>query len=203
MDWLYQFLLWVTYQELWNGHSANILGAFWLIALMIMAARRLSWHCSNIGWAQPSHGYKRVLWLFAVLLFGFLFAFLFQIVTDEFVTVPLSLAFGGWSLMVPTLGPFTIWKLIVFKWDSYMLILVYSSVFFLSGVWKFCHFTKKSLIWLIAIIVFASFIYGMGIFYFLNLSGWARIRAFWVSYPPWRILTGFLGASIIKKRGVI
>jgi hypothetical protein len=195
-------MLWLTYQELLNGQSANMVGFFWMIALVIVGSRRFAWHFQNNGWPQPSHGIKRILWILAVILFAFLFVFLLQVITDEFLTVPIALAFGSWVLMPPSMGAFTIWKLIAFKWYSYLLIAVYGSIFYLSGCWRFCHFTKKSLIWLISVMCYSIFIDANHIFYFLNLSGWTRFRAFYITYPPWRVLLGFFGASLIKKRGV-
>lgn len=197
-----QLLQWFTYVELWpGGKAANLFGVLWLIALTFVASRRFSWHFSELGWGKPSKLPKRALWIFAIILFGFLSTFLLQIITDEFISVPMGLVFGSWNLLAPHLGAFSLWKLIQFKWDSYLLILVYSSVFYVSGVWKFYHFTKESLIWLIVLLGFTFFLNSQGIIYFLNLSGWARIRNFWLSYPEWRIITGFLGASIIKKPG--
>jgi hypothetical protein len=204
LNWIYRFLLDITYAELWpNHHTANILGLLWLIALMTFAYWCFSWHFQNSGWPQPSHGSKRILWVVAIVGFAFVFTFLLQIVTDELIVVPFGIAYGSWNLLSAQLGSFTIWKLIGFKWDSYMLIIVYSGLLFLSGAWKFLHFTKQTLFWLIVIVAFSFWLNSSAhIFYFLNLTGWARIRAFYLSYPVWRILIGFLGASIIKKPGV-
>jgi hypothetical protein len=136
-----------------------------------------------------------------VLIFAFIGVFLFQILVDDFITVPINLAFGSWSLLAPHMGTWALWKLVAFKWDNYAMVILFSLVFYVTGVWKFFHFTASSLFWLSVTLLFQLMLGSLHIWYFLGLSGYDRLTVFWVSYPWFRIFTGFLAASLIKKPG--
>lgn len=196
-----QILLWFTYAEC-LGNKWNILGVFWLTALVFMSMKRFEHHFDKSGiYPKPSTKSKQDLWYFSLLIFGFLSTMLLQMMIDDFITTPINLVFGSWELLVPHLGEFSFLKLLAFKWDVYALILCYSLVFYLTKVWRFYQFTKASAFWLILTVSLQIFLGSQHIFYFLNLTGYNRIYTFWISYPWFRILTGFLGASIIKKPG--
>ncbi len=208
MNPLEQFLLWVTYANLYDGSKMgymgpgvrwNILGVLWLIALTAFTAKRFSTHFNNGFFPQPENRMRALLWAFAVLLFGFLATFLIQMMMDDFITDPINLSFGSWIYLAKGRGDFSVLKFINFKWDVYMLIFIFSLVSYLTGIWRFYQFTKTSLFWLSATVVFQLILGSQHIFYFLALSGYERLTTFWVSYPWFRILTGFFGASIIKK----
>jgi hypothetical protein len=206
MDWLSllrQFLLDVTYGNLWpGGLRMNILGVLWAAALIIVAARRFSWQFSSVqDWPRPAGRFRGYLWVVAIVLFAIIAVFLFQIIVDDFITVPIQLAFGSWSILVPGRGGFTLLKLIAFKWDNYSVVILISALFYLCGIWRFCHFTKASLFWLSVTVAFVAVQSYYHVFSFMQLSGDARITAFWIGYPWFRIITGFLFASLIKKRG--
>lgn len=179
----------------------NIVGVIWAVALIFLAGRRFSWHFTEAGWKKPAPGARSYLWIFAMVLFGIVAVFMFQILSDDFITVPISLAFGSWKVLVPGRGDFSFLKLIAFKWDNYAVLAVFSSVFYISGVWKFYHFTKQSLFWLSVTVAFVVLVSSLHIFTFMQLSGYARLTAFWSTYPLFRIYTGFMFASIIKKPG--
>jgi hypothetical protein len=194
-----QFLQWVTYAQC-VGDRWNILGVLWLAALVTMSMRRFAIHYDKSGiFPKPSTKSKQDLWYFSLMIFGFLSTMLLQMMVDDFITTPINLAFGSWALLAPHLGEFSFLKLLAFKWDVYALIIVYSMVFYLTKLWRFYQFTRGSAFWLILTVSFQIFLGSQHVFYFLNLSGWERIYTFWISYPWFRIFTGFLGASIIKK----
>lgn len=203
MNWLEQFLLWITYLNVYPGsQKMNILGVFWLISLMFIAVKRFSWQFTNIqDWKKPEEKSRGYLWTFAILLFTFIAVFMWQIIIDDLITVPINLAFGSWPVMVPGRGAFSIEKLFIFKWDNYAYLAISGSLFYLAGIWKMYHFTKASLIWLSITIVDVVLLASMHVFIFITLSGYDRLFAFWVSYPWFRIFTGFLLASMIKKPG--
>jgi hypothetical protein len=179
----------------------NILGVLWAAALIILAARRFSWHFTEAGWPMPSARARKYLWILAMILFAVIAVFMFQILTDDLITVPISLAFGSWKVLVPGRGDFSLWKLILFKWDNYAVLAITGSVFFLCGVWKFYQFTKASLVWLSLTVSLVILVSSFHVFTFLQLSGEARLTAFWLTYPSFRIISGFLLASMIKKPG--
>lgn len=203
MSWVEQLLLWITYVNLYPGtQKMNILGLFWFISLMFVAVKRFSWQLTNVQeWKKPAGKGKRYLWIFAVLLFAFIAVFMWQIIIDDLITVPINLAFGSWTVMVPGRGAFSIEKLFIFKWDNYSYLLITGLLFYLAGIWKMYHFTKASLVWLSITILDVIMLASMHVFIFITLSGYDRLFAFWVSYPWFRIFTGFLFVSMIKKPG--
>jgi hypothetical protein len=202
LNWIEQLLLWITYFNVYpGGLRMNILGVFWAVALIYLAARRFSWHFTDAGWERPAARARKYLWIFAMVLFGIIAVFMFQIVTDDFITVPISLAFGSWKVLVPGRGEFSLLKLIAFKWDNYAVLAVTASLFYISGVLKFYHFTKVSLFWLSLTVGSVVIVSMFHVFSFMQLSGYERLTAFWFTYPWFRIFTGFMFSSIIKKPG--
>lgn len=207
MNLLEQLLLWLSYQNFIGGHSANILGVIWLISLMALCYQRFSKHFNlNNYYPQPpskligSRNWRSYVWILIVLIFSFLVVFLMQMMFDDFVTTPIGILSGSWSLLAPVMGPFTFWKLLAFKWDVYAMISVYVAFLTLTKIWQFFHFTKVSAFLLILIIIYHVIVMGgLHLYYFLDLSGMARVVAYSITYPPFRVISAFFVASIIKK----
>jgi hypothetical protein len=172
------------------------------MALIVMSMRRFEIHFQNSGiFPKPSSKSKQDLWYFSLMIFAFLSTMLLQMMVDDFITTPINVAFGSWDLLAPQFGQFSFLKLFLFKWDVYALIVCYSLIFYLTKVWRFYQFTKASAFWLICTVSLQVLLGSQHVFYFLDLTGYDRIYTFWISYPWFRIFTGFLGASIIKKPG--
>lgn len=210
MNWLEQFLLWITYANLYDSNRANymgtgirwnILGVFWMLILIAFTAKRFSGHFNNGFFPKPLQNPRSHLWNLALLLFAFASTFLLQMMVDDFITDPINLCFGSWKYLAQGRGEFAILKFVNFKWDVYLVIFIYALTFSLFGIWRFYQFTKISLLCLSITVVFQILLGYYHVFYFLDLTGYARLITFWVSYPWFRIFTGFLGASIIKKPG--
>lgn len=198
MNLLEQLLLWISYFNL-GGSKWNILGILWLGALMWMSYKRFHGHFQKGFFPQPGHNPRSKIWVGCVIAFAFTSTFLLQMMVDDFITTPINLAFGSWYLIAPHLGPFTFLKLLEFKVDVYLGIMLYSVAFYMTSLWRFYHFTKWSMLWLSLTLILQVFLASQHIFYFLDLTGYDRIYAFWMSYPWFRIFTGLLGASLIKK----
>jgi hypothetical protein len=207
---LEQFLQWITYANLYDSNRLNylgtgvrwnILGVFWLLILVAFTAKRFSGHFNNGFFPKPAHNPRSYLWMIAVFLFAFVVTFLLQMMIDDFITDPINLCFGSWKYLAPGRGEFSILKFISFKWDVYLLIGIYSIVLAITGIWRLYQFTKTSLFWLSVTVIFQVALGYYHVFYFLDLTGYARLMTFWLSYPWFRIFTGFLGISLIKKPG--
>ena len=182
------------------GNKANILGFIWLLALWFVAYKRFRGHFAKGYFPQPQQSYKRFLWVFAVLLISFGSVFLLQLLMDDAVTTPISIAFGSWDKLMRDKGDFTLLRLFNFKWDVYGLIFSYLFFFTAARLWQFFQFTKSSLLCLVGVIVFQVAVSGMQIFgSHMFYDGWQRIWIFWLTYPEYRILSGLLFSSILKK----
>lgn len=207
MSWLDQLLQGITYMNL-GENKWNILGVFWLISLCIFYYIRFKKHFTN-GYlprpaGNPHHNRKRIIaWHFVIILFAFGIVYLLQMMLDDFITTPINLVFGSWSLLTPHMGSFSFLKLIAFKWDVYCSIIIYSLFFTFFKIWRFFRFTKYSTLLLTITVVFQFILASNHVFYFLDLSGSERIFTYWVSYPWFRILTGLFCASIMKKPELI
>lgn len=210
MNWLEQFLLWISYANLYDSNKANymglgvrwnILGVLWMLILIGFTAKRFSGHFKNGFFPKPKQNLNSYLWMMALLIFAFVSVFLLQMMVDDFITDPINLCFGSWKYLAPGRGAFSILKFINFKWDVYLLIVIYSLVFAATGIWRLYQFTKTSFFWLSITVIFQVALGYYHVFYFLDLTGYSRLMTFWVSYPWFRIFTGFLAASLIKKPG--
>jgi len=124
--------------------------------------------------------------------------FFFQMVLDDFITSPINLLFGSWELRASVFGEFSMWNWLMTKWDVYTMITLFFLVFSTKQLWQFFRFTKQSVVWLILIIGFSLVIANTHWWTHLRYDGWMRIQVFWLSYPQFRILTGFFVASLIK-----
>jgi hypothetical protein len=173
------------------GNAANILGLFWLLALMFIAYRRI----------RPTIREKDKRWKAALLclMLSFYIVFFFQMLLDDTITTPINLLFGAWEIRAPALGEFTIMKLLMTKFDVYGMIAGMVLVFYIGGIWKFLHITWKSAFWLTLVLLFSLAVAQTHWWLHLRFEGWMRVQVFWLSYPEFRILTGFLVESLIKK----
>lgn len=193
---IWDFLKWISYFQL-TGNNSNIIGFFWLIALTIFGYVRLQKHFEQNNYFPKPTGFRVKLWFLIPLLFSFLWVFLMQLLIDDGITTPVSLMFGGWSLLKN--DPFTLVKLWAHKSDVYLDITVLLILFTWFGIWKFFRFTKKSFFWLILIIAFQVIVSSQHLFNYAIVTGDAHVWVFWLTYPEFRSLSGFFSASLLKK----
>lgn len=195
MDWLYQILLWLANAEIFNG-SSNILGLIWLLLLMWIMYNRFKPQFREMF---PKK-YETKLWYFALILITFCTVFLMQMMIDDLIQTPIDLIFGSWQLKAAQMGAFSLYNLLLLKWDVYSMILIYSLGFSTIGVWHFFHFDKKSGILLAAVILWIAMVAQTHYWSHLRFDGWMRIQVYWLTYPEFRILTGFFIGTIVKKK---
>lgn len=183
------------------GNKANILGFFWLIALTIVAYKRFHVYFENGYYPKPKgNRWKGIMWVLVLVLISWSCAWLTQLLMDDAITTPISIVFGSWKLLSVHVGEFSFLKLFLFKWDVYALIFVHIFFFSVIRLWRFFQFTKWSALCLTSAIVFQVIVSSFGIFgSHIWYEGWDRITIFWLTYPEFRIITGFFFASIIRK----
>lgn len=196
MSQIWDFLRWISYFDILKN-STNILGVFWLIALTIFGYVRFKKHFEQNGYFPKPIGARRKFWFIIPLLFSFLWGFLMQLLIDDGIATPISLLFGGWSLMGN--DPFTLSKLWAHKSDVYIGIAVLLILFTWFGIWRFFHFTKKSFFWLSLLVILTIIAASQNIINFRVFQGDAHVWVFWLTYPEGRILSGFFSASLLKK----
>lgn len=209
MNWLQEFLLFVANFQILGNH-ANILGFFWLISLSLFMYSQFknlfrscySLRCSTCNFSRlccPRTN-RRKAWHFIIFFLSGYIVFFFQMILDDTITTPINLLFGSWEMREPVLGSFSMFNLLATKWDVYAMILLFALVFYAKGLWRFFHFNKTSLFWLILVVVFSVAVAQTHWWSHLRFEGWMRAEVFWFSYPEFRILTGFFVASLVRKR---
>ncbi len=196
MNW-YELLHFIAYFDFKYG-ALNVLGAFWFLVLIIVASRRFIPQF-RVYLPQPP-GKKKIFWWVAILCFAYATIFLAQQIFDDFITWPLGILTGAWSLLEPSLGPMTVFKLFAIKWDVYLTIAMSLFIFTYYGLWRFFQFTKWSLFWSTLVIVFSIYLAVNGQWNY-RIQYVDHTIPFWLTYPESRIMTGFLISSVIKKPG--
>jgi len=209
MNWFEAFLSFVANFQLLGNH-ANIVGFLWLLILTVFMYSRFkglfrncySLRCSTCNFSRLCcpNSKRNMAWHFVILFLSAYIIFFFQMILDDTITTPINLLFGSWEMRAPVLGSFSLYNLLLTKWDVYAMILIYALVFYVKGLHQFFHFTKYSMFWLILVVAFSLVIASTHWWNHLRFDGWMRTQVFWLSYPEFRVLTGFFVASLIKKQ---
>ncbi len=197
MIWYLEILSFIAKFDL-KGNAINILGVFWVLALMIVAFKSFKTQLPH--YLLEPKAQRKVTLTFSVLAISFVYIFLMQQCLDDLLTIPIQLLFGSWRMVETQLGSLTLFALLDYRWEIYISIITISIVFSYYGFWKLFHFTKESAFWLSATIIFQIFLASQHNFNFRELQGYDRMVAYWVSYPEFRILSGFFVASTFKKK---
>jgi len=208
MNWLEGFLLWIANFQIFGNH-ANIIGFLWLLVLTTFIYSRFkglfkkcySLRCGTCNFSRiccPNSNRNKV-WHFTILSLSAYITFFFQMLLDDTITTPINLIFGSWELRQPVLGAFSVYNLWLTKFDVYLMIMLFALVFWVKGFHQFFHFTKYSIFWLSLVLFFSIIIAQTHWWTHLRFEGDMRILVFWLSYPEFRVLTGFFVASLIKK----
>ena len=196
---IYGVASWIANMDFMNN-SLNILGMIWLVALIFLACQRFNIEIENLGGIWPKLQRQRKL-VRAAILFVLAFGtiYFFQILIDDLITTPIDLGFGSWILLQPWLGPFTIWKLFMFKVNVYLNMLLYFFFFSVCGLWPLLKFNRKSAFWLCLLIAFQLVLSIQHNYNFRSLMGAAKTFSFWESYPEFRIILAYLWPAYSGK----
>ena len=178
--------------------ALNILGALWLLILMVLTYMRLKPQFSS-SLPKPK-GHKKLIWFFCLVALSYTYIFLMQQILSEVLEWNIFLAFGSWSLVESYVGPLSLLKVLNNRAEMYISIILICFVFTYYGFWRLFHFTKESAFWLLATIALLVLLGSQHNYNFRVLQGYDRMIAFWLSYPEFRILTGFFVASTLKKK---
>lgn len=178
--------------------SSNVLGLLWFLVLIGIVFKGFRPQFRE----KFPRKYGTFLWYFALFLISFCTVFLMQMVIDDLIQTPIDLLFGSWQLKIAQMGAFSLFKLLILKWDVYSMIFTYWLAFSVIGVWHFFHFSKKSALFLAICIAWVVLIAQTHYWSHLRFEGWMRIQVYWLTYPEFRILTGFFIASIVKKQKI-
>jgi len=185
LQWFWQ---WLPRAYIFGDH-ANLVGLIWLSVLFYLFYFRYRDSGVYRGW--------RIL---MPITKAFLTAWLFQIGIDEFITMPLNLASGSWSLIQPSVGQFSFYLLVRFKLDVYTQIVIVVWSLLITDCFSHFQLTKNSLFWLSTVLVMQCFLsFGLHWWNYRNLAEPMYNFVFWASYPLFRVLTGFFASATIKK----
>lgn len=189
---LYDLLDWFAHAEL-LGNRYNILAVAWALILTFTIYKRIKG--MNPLFKKELTGFKRSAIAFGVA--GMTVYFL-QLLIDDFITTPIDTAFGSWSLMVGY-GNFTLMKILLFKADIYLMIVLLFLGFTMLDLWQMFHWTRWSTIALVSLIGFQIVLAYAHYWNQWQYSGVEMVKEYWLSYPEFRVLSGLFVASIIRK----
>ena len=196
MNILEQIAFWIINLNLIGDHG-HIIGFLWLIALIITFFKRLKDLVPGKH-DQPTR-WKSILSYRKVAAISFSIAWFIQVMVDECITFLFNLASGAWSMIEFQKGAFTIEKLFWMKADSYFQIALFFFVFTIANVWQYFHVTKRTLFWLSLVMLYQGILAYLHIWNHHAYTGTPLILVFFLTYPEFRILTGFLGSNLVKK----
>lgn len=193
MTTLWDVLSWIANCQL-AGNDANILGLLWSVILAFVGYRWLR--------SFPSFKVKpqnKYFWLAPFLLSVTLVVYV-QDIVDIGVITPIALAFGRWVEMPASLQPLSPVNFVREYWNVLITIGLFTYVYADKNLFRFLHFTRQSLVWVLAIASFYVCVTAaFGVWNYNLLVDPVRTVYFWVLYPEIRVLWGLLFCSLFKK----